>query len=145
MSAIWSLKLGSRTLDVTAPVVGLLATVCLLVAFHDPHARAAETPVRVIAPDARGTVVGVVQDGHGDPVPGARVQVVGEEGETLFEAKTATETRDGLALGEFRIDQLPSGHYTLRAVLADASSPAIRVPVSSWEDTRVRLHVDLGY
>ena len=143
MSAIRSLQVGNRTVDVTAPIVGFLAAVGLVCALHG--ARAAETPARPVAIDARGALVGVVQDGHGDPIPGARVQILGDLGESLFEAQTATSSTDSLTLGEFRIDQLPSGHYTLRATLADATSPSITVPISAWEDTRVRLHVNLGY
>ena len=143
MSTLWSLRVGTRTSNFTAPVAALLAVVTLGFALHDHGAGAAER--RVLPLDGRGVLVGVVQDAHGDPLPGARVRLVGELGETLLEATTSNSSEGALGLGEFRIDQLPAGHYTLVATLADSTSPAIRVPVSNWEDTRVRLHVDMNY
>jgi hypothetical protein len=157
MSASWSVTIGRHTLDVTTPLIGLLAGSCLLLALRGPddaHAASIPFPLRTrttatATANGRGTLIGVVQDLQGDPIPGARVVLLGDAGEVLAEERTAADTHGDLALGEFKIDQLPAGSYSVRAESPAAAgavrSQVIRVPVAAWEDTRVRLHVDMGY
>jgi Carboxypeptidase regulatory-like domain len=119
-------------------LAGLVGS-ALLLGLHSVRAGASEPGTKA------GALVGVVQDRHGDAVPGARVVLLGELGEVLMETRTASASNGRLALGEFEIDQLPAGHYTVQAEENGAQSTPIRVPVSNWQDTRVRLRVDLGY
>ena len=164
MSAIsWNLPMRSRTFDVGIPVVGFAAGLALLIAFGSPS-RAAGSRHSVTSGGAggaaprmepagsrngdqgrTGALLGVVLDGHGDPVPGAQVRVLDEDGTTI--ATTHAGAGDGaLSLGEFRVDELPAGVYQVAASLPGNDSEArARVPVASFEDTRVRLHLDLGY
>lgn len=142
-------------LDLRVPFVGLAAGVALLAALRHPGDVSAATGSafgRASAQEgfvAAGTVAGVVIDAHGDPVPGALVLVLDADGRAVAESQTAagSETDGDAALGEFRIGGLPAGEYALRAVVPESESVArlSRVPVRSWEDTRVRIKMDLGY
>lgn len=161
MSAGWNVTLGERTLDFTVPVIGLAAGVSLLLAIrpaaHRP-ASARPTPGAVSVPMAlpeddrarrlpTGSVSGVVLDAHGDPVPGARVFVVDGDGAVVAETTAAADPGHELGLGEFHVDQLPRGIYGLRATVDESRAQGRlgRFPVAAWEDTRVRVHINLGY
>lgn len=127
------------------PLAGVLAGLALLAFVREPGRAAAAVPER----DGRsGSLVGVVTDAHGDPVPGALVLVVDAEGRAVAESQTALDADDPAhALGEFRITNLPAGEYGVRAVVPESDSVArvSRIPVRAWEDTRVAIRVDLGY
>lgn len=137
--------------NITFPIIGLVAGLGMMVSLRhdatatpgDPHSRSAALS------DARalGSVTGVVLDTHGDPIPGAKVAILAEDGSVVAEAKAASDSDGELGLGQFRIDQIPGGIYSLTAKVAQSDSEGRlgRFPVSAYEDTRVRVHVDLGY
>lgn len=127
-------------LPFTAVVMGL----ALLALLREPGTAAAALSGEVAR---AGAVAGVVVDAHGDPVPGALVLVVDADGRAIAESQTSLGAEGGRALGEFHIAGLPAGEYGLRAVVPESDSVArvSRVPVRAWEDTRVRIRVDLGY
>ncbi len=128
-------------LGLRVPLAGVVFGLALLAFVRQPAGAA-------VSRDGAGSVAGVVIDRHGDPVPGALVLVVDHEGRAVAEGQTASGAdEDSRALGEFRIAGLPAGEYGLRAVVSesDAVARVSRVPVRPWEDTRVRIRVDLGY
>ena len=43
------------------------------------------------------------------------------------------------------VDELPAGVYQVAASVPGSAEARARVPIASYEDTRVRLHLDLGY
>ena len=134
--------------DLTVPFAGLLLGVSVLAIFRPPPAVAVEPrgAATVLPSQGRGSITGVVVDAHGDAIPGARVTVLLDDGVVLSEAVSGIGD-ESLGLGEFRIDQLPRGTYSLHASVDQSRSSAqiARVPVSSWENTRVRIVLDLGY
>jgi len=145
MSALaWTEPMRSRTFDIGIPVVGFAAGLALLIVFGSPIHASAVAP-KPISAAATGSLLGVVLDSHGDPVPGAQVRVLDDHGAAL--ATTHAGAGEGaLSLGEFRFDDLPAGVYQVAATLPGADHEAhARVPIASFEDTRVRLHLDLGY
>lgn len=126
------------------PVAGIATGLALLALLREPVSAAA---LGAGAPRA-GALAGIVVDAHGDPIPGALVLVVDAAGRAIAESQTALGAEhDDRALGEFRIGGLPAGEYGLRAVVPESDSIArlSRIPVRAWEDTRVRIRVDLGY
>ena len=137
----------SRTFDIGIPVVGFAAGLALLIAFGSPSRAAGSHRASATASTSapRGALLGMVLDAHGDPVPGAQVRVLDEDGTTI--ATTHAGAGEGeLSLGQFRVDELPAGVYQVAASLPGSDAEArARVPVASFEDTRVRLHLDLGY
>lgn len=126
------------------PLAGVLTGIALLASVREPGRAVAAVPTGSPA----GSVAGVVVDHYGDPVPGALVLVVDAAGRAVAESQTSLDADDeGRALGEFQIDGLPAGEYGLRAVVPDSDVVArlSNIPVRPWEDTRVRIRVDLGY
>ncbi len=135
----------------TIPIIGLVAGLGMMVALrHEATATSGDPFSRMAAlRDARalGSVTGVVLDSNGDPIPGATVEILAQDGTVVAEAKAASDADGEFGLGQFRIDQIPGGIYSLTARVAQSSSEGrlARFPVSAYEDTRVRVHVDLGY
>ena len=129
-------------LDLRVPFIGMASGLALLAFARDESGIA-----RPLDRPSAGSVAGVVLDAHGDPVPGALVLVVDEHGRAVAESETAVSFDDEASLGEFRIAGLAPGEYGLRAVVpeSDAVAAIAHVPVRPWEDTRVRIRVDLGY
>lgn len=132
--------------EIRLPLAGVVTGLALLAFVREPgQADAAQT---YPAGSPAGSVAGVVLDFHGDPIPGALVLVIDADGRAIAESQTSLAADDtGRALGEFRIAGLPAGEYGLRAVVPDSENVArlSRIPVRPWEDTRVRIRVDLGY
>lgn len=137
--------------NVTLPIIALVAGLGMMVVVrHEATATTGDPNSRQGALEdlrALGSVTGVVLDAHGDPIAGAKVAILAEDGTVVAEAKAASDSEGELGLGQFRIDQIPGGIYTLTARVAQSSSEGrlARFPVSAYEDTRVRVHVDLGY
>lgn len=133
--------------EIRLPLAGVVTGLALLAFVREPG-RADAAAATYSDGSPAGSVAGVVLDFHGDPVPGALVLVIDAEGRAIAESQTSLDADDtGRALGEFRIAGLPAGEYGLRAVVPDSESVArlSRIPVRPWEDTRVRIRVDLGY
>lgn len=142
----------SLLVDLRIPFVGLASGIALLAVLRQPadlggFSTGARASYSAPSAFAAGTVAGVVLDHNGDPVPGALVLVLDADGRAVAEGQTAAGEEAGGALGEFRIGGLPAGEYGLRAVVPESESIAAlsRVPVRAWEDTRVRIRMDLGY
>ncbi len=133
-------------IDLTVPLAGLVAGVSLLAFARTPSAASPDRGHPVPAVSRTGSISGVVTDGHGDAIPGARVSVLAEDGSLVSEATSGAGNED-LSLGEFHIDQLPRGMYSVKVYVPESKSTAgvPRVAVSAWEDTRVRIAVDVGY
>lgn len=140
-------RLLARAAEIAVPLLGLVGGLCFLAAMRTPEPSAGRTPTAAMLPAratprlARGTLVGVVEDRWGAPLPGARVELLDEDGVTVLDVRASRASADGLSLGEFRIDEVPEGHYTIVAEADGMKSHAIRVPVSAWAETRVRMHV----
>jgi len=66
----------------------------------------------LMAQDTTGSVVGVIKDGNGKPIPGATITLTGSQ--LLGERRMATA-----ADGSFRIPLLPSGSYALSVTAKD--------------------------
>lgn len=135
-------------IDLKVPLAGLLVGVSLLAALRTPASASAQNAPRRLALSrhAQGSISGTVVDTHGDAVPAARVSVVSDNGDLIAESISGAGG-ESVALGEFRIDQLPRGNYSVRVTVGESKSAARipRVPVAAWEDTRVEIRVDLGY
>ena len=135
----------------TFPIIGLVAGLGLMVALRHEATATSGDPASLHAAlrDARalGSVTGVVLDSNGDPIPGAKVAILAQDGSLVAEAKAASDSDGEMGLGQFRIDQIPGGIYSLTATVAQSDSEGrlARFPVTAYEDTRVRVHVDLGY
>ena len=78
----------------------MLRAACLLALFT-------AAPLAAQTPQATGTLQGVVTDDAGEPLPGANVRL---EGTTLGAAATVD--------GEYRIESVPVGTYTVTASFA---------------------------
>jgi hypothetical protein len=90
--------------------------------------------LNVLAQDPRGTLRGIVQDPTGARVAGAQVTV--HAGESPITRQAAANSR-----GEFRIDELLPGSYTLmvRAQGFAEASSTVRIAVSSTTEIAVSL------
>lgn len=135
-----------RSKVVTRPLAVLVGVASLL----GLSACGAAKPVRPLdsfsASGGRGSLIGVIRDVREDPIPGARVLVLDEGGEVLFQATSSISTDGPLDLGAFKVEGIPPGRYQVVAVVdsSHSRSRALSFPITAWLDTRVRLHVDTG-
>lgn len=137
-----------RSIDLGIPVAGFAAGLALLIAFGSPSRASATHPrAGATAPafSRAGALLGVVLDSHGDPVPGAKVRVLDDNGATIATTNAGAGEND-LSLGQFRFDELPAGVYQVAATVPGSDAEArVRVPITPSDDTRLRLHLNLGY
>ncbi len=85
--------------------------------------------------DVYGSISGVIRDNNGAPLPGVTVTVTGP---VLPKGKeTVTETS-----GNYAVQNLPPGNYTVVATLAGLGTARARVAVSVDKDTAVNLKLN---
>jgi TonB family protein len=127
--ALLDANVNRKQLSRTSTVVATLVAVCLML----PMAS-----VRGQSTGARGTLWGIVTDPSGAVIPNVTVQANNLDAHTM-------ETTTANAAGEFTLKAIPTGHYTVEAMV-----PGFKVfrrddvVLNSNDTQRLDVHMDLG-
>jgi TonB family protein len=127
--ALLDAKVNRKKLGRTATVLATLAAVCLMLPLAS---------VRGQSPAGRGTLMGTVTDPSGAVIPNATVLANNLDAHT-------TETTVSNAAGEYSLKSVPTGHYTLEAMVAGFKLFRRNdVVLNSNDNQRLDVHMDLG-
>lgn len=127
--ALLDAKVNRKKLGRTATVLATLAAICLMLPLASVHGQST---------GARGTLWGIVTDPSGAVIPNATVQANNLDAHT-------TETTVSNAAGEYSLKSVPTGHYTLEAMVPGFKVFRRNDVVLNANDTqRLDVHMDIG-